>query len=899
MASTATDLLIGKVAGILESEASSIVGVRDQVDEIKQELISMKSFLKDAEGKKPQTEGEETWVASVRDLAYDVEDIIDEFMGRFASCLHKAIHIPKKLWYRRQIGKKLQKITKTIKDITERNQRYDIDPLEGTSSDDIKKWVKNQAESSLFIKEDELVGIEDKKQILMGWLMNGEQQQAVISVVGMGGSGKTTLVAKTFPSESVKRHFSCYAWITASQSYVIEDLFRSLIKEVHQATKEEVPAAADLNSMSYRELLHILVTYLESRRYLVVLDDVWDIKLLKEMRIALPNRQLGSRIMLTTRKEDLAFYSFGVESHVHRIQPLEKNEAWELFSKKAFSTYHKKRCPPELESSAWELLGKCKGLPLAIVALGGLTSSKESSTEWRKVCNSINWHLINDHFLEPLKTILFLSFNDLPYRLKHCFLYCSIFPEDYLIRAERLIRLWIAEGFVEHVKGVTLEEVSESYLMELNFRSMLQVVRCPTIRQACKMHDLMRELALSTLEKEKFCVVYDGREVMEEIRARRLSIQTSEGEIKVCKGMSQLHSFHVFVTGVFWPSISSTLLSQFKLLRILDLENVPIEELPDGLMYLFNLRYLSLSRTSIKRLPESIGQLCNLQTLDISDTEIETLPKEIAKLVNLRHLIIYAKGIRAPSNICMLKTLQVLSFVESDSEGNFFKLVGNMTQLTHIGITNVKGSNEMNLCASIQKMKLLCYLYLLVTREEEFLRIDAFASLPGPPPHLQRLLLSGKLATVPSWFASLRSLTDISLRWSRLKEDVLPHIEALLCLRRLILVNAYVGNELCFNIGFARLTHLELLNFPCLKNITIEEGVMPKLQLLILHCCMKLKALPHGLEFLRNLETLRLGSVPMKIIENIREGGLDHPKVQHIHEIDQIYETSSATFSAR
>lgn len=153
------------------------------------------------------------------------------------------------------------------------------------------------------------------------------------------------------------------------------------------------------------------------------------------------------------------------------------------------------------------------------------------------------------------------------------------------------------------------------------------------------------------------------------------------------------------------------------------------------------------------------------------------------------------------------------------------------------------------------------------------------------------------IATVPSWFASLRSLIDISLRWSRLKEDLLPHIEALPCLRRLILVNAYVGNELCFNIGFARLTQLELLNFPFLKNITMEEGVMPKLQL-ILHCCMKLKALPHSLEFLRNLETLRLGSVPMKIIENIW-GGVDHSKVQHIREIDQIYETSSLTSSAR
>ncbi|CAL2275851.1 unnamed protein product [Prunus armeniaca] len=242
----------------------------------------------------------------------------------------------------------------------------------------------------------------------------------------------------------------------------------------------------------------------------------------------------------------------------------------------------------------------------------------------------------------------------------------------------------------------------------------------------------------------------------------------------------------------------------------------------------------------MKKLPESVGQLCNLQTLDISDTEIETLPKEIAQL-RRKHI----------------------------------KLVGNLTQLTHIGITNVEGSNEMNLCASMQPVFI------------------------GPPPHLQRFLLSGKLATVPSWFASFRSLTNISLRWSRLKEDLLPHIEALPCLRRLILVNAYVGNELCFKIGFAKLTHLELLNFSFLKNITIKEGVMPKLRLLVLHCCMNLKALPHGLEFLQSLETLRLGSVPMKIIENIREGGVDHPKVQHIREIDQIYETSSATSSAR
>ncbi|KAB2635108.1 disease resistance protein RPM1-like [Pyrus ussuriensis x Pyrus communis] len=835
MASAAIDLLIGKTVGILESEASCIVGVRNQVDEIKQELISMKSFLRDADGKKAHTEGEEAWVASVRDLAYDVEDMIDEFMGRFARWLSKTLHISKYHWYRSRYANRLHKtillakkqITKTIKDIPERNQRYGIDRIEGASSDEIQRWVKNQAESSLFIMDDELVGIEGKKQLLIEWLMNGEQQQTVVSVAGMGGSGKTTLVVKIFSSESVKRNFSCHAWVPT-----------------------------DLYSMSYRELLQIIVTYLESRRYLVVLDDVWDVKILKEIRIALPNRQLGSRIMLTARKEDIACYSFGLETHVHRIQPLESNEAWELFNKKAFSTYSNNCCPPELELSTWELLGKCKGLPLAIVALGGLMSSKESAAEWNKVRNSLNWHLIDDHFLEPVKTILLLSFNDLPYRLKHYFLYCSIFPEDYLIRTERITeritRLWIAEGFVEHVKGVMPEEVAESYLMELNF--------------PCKMHDLMRELVLSISEKEKFCVVYDGREVVEEeIGARRLSIQIIRQEINSCKGMSQLCSFHVFAPDIFSQSISNTFLSQFKLLRILDLEDVQIEELPNYLMYVFNLRYLNLSRTPIKKLHESIGQLFNLQTLDIMSWEFT-----------------YAKGIRAPSTIYMLRKLQVLSFIESN--GDIIQLVENMTQLTRLGITNIKGSDEIDLCASIQKMKLLYYLYLLVNNDQEFLRIKALASPPGPPTHLQGLLLSGKLAAVPSWFGSLKNLTDISLRWSRLEEDVLPHMEALPCLRRLILVNAYLGNEL----------------FEKYNNSRCDA-------FLVLHNCMELETLPNGLQYLTNLETLRLVSVPLvncqiptvptKLMESLHKRAVDHPKVQHIHKTNHIWNASSRSSS--
>ncbi|KAM5569842.1 hypothetical protein ABKV19_017053 [Rosa sericea] len=241
--------------------------------------------------------------------------------------------------------------------------------------------------------------------------------------------------------------------------------------------------------------------YLESKKYLVVLDDVWDIKVWREIRVSLQERQLGSRIIVTTRKEDVASNSFGVRSHVHHIQPLLKNEAWEFFCKKAFSSNEHKTCPPDFVSLACQLVEKCEGLLLAIVALGGLMSSKKSLDQWQQVCNILNWHLDNNPLLlDHVKHILLLSFNDLPSQLKHCFLYCSLFPEDFSIKRKRLIRLWIAEGFVENVKGITPEEVADGYLWELCFRSMLQVVeRNGTGRpKEVKMHDLMRDLALST-----------------------------------------------------------------------------------------------------------------------------------------------------------------------------------------------------------------------------------------------------------------------------------------------------------------------------------------------------------------------------------------------------------------
>ncbi|KAM3681563.1 hypothetical protein ACJW31_12G006200 [Castanea mollissima] len=891
---TAVLALLIKSIRPLSNEASLLWMVSNAIEDVKEELKKMQSVLIDADKKGAVSEGEKAWVATVTDIAYNVEDVIDKFMyqisrerigGRSARFLCHTIYFPKNLWERHKTASKLQIIKNKIQAIPD-IKRYAIDPNMAGSSSNHRPNL-HHAESHLFLKEDELVGIKEKRQLLMGPLMDGEPERTVISVVGMGGSGKTTLVANIYNNDDVKRHFDCYAWITVSQVYDTEDLLRSMIKEFDKSWKNSNPVyPEDLSSIEYRALSERLVNYLNKKKYLLVIDDVWKTGLLDLLKAPLPDGCPGSRIILTTRNEDVASYHFWGKIHIHRIELLEKEDAWMLFCKKAFSSSPDGCCPQGLESSAKELVEKCEGLPLAIVAFGSLMYSKNIS-QWNEIRNSLNWNLSNNPKLQGVNSILLLSFKDLSHHLKHCFLYCSFFPEDYMIRRKRLMKLWFAEGFIEQVEGSTPEEVAESYLEELVFRNMLQVVRRNEFGRpkAFKMHDVMRDLALSISKKENFGVVRNGGEEMAECKARRISIHTNK-ELRSFSGVSKLRSFLVF-------NKLKTLPSGIKMLRVLDWAGAEIDELPNKVVNLFNLRYLNLKGTSIKELPKSISRLLNLQSLDISDTRIKALPRKIGKLKNLQYLIMHShnrnsndfrivNGVQVPSQICRLTNLQSVSVIEARDD--LIRQIRSMTQLTSLGISNVKAADEIDLCDSIQGMTLLRRLLIMVTNEEETLRMDALSS---PPRNLQSLVLVGKLENVPQWFSSLEKLTFLYLHWSRLEEDVLSQIAALPNLVRLSLNNAYSGNQMVFHTGFPKLTSLTIRNFPELNEIIIREKVMPKVQSLYIADCMELETVPKGIEYLENLQELILESVSMQLKNriNLGEGSGDFAKVQHIPKI--------------
>lgn len=917
MASATVDFGIGRILSVLENEALLLSGVHGEIEKMNKELLIMKSFLEDTHkhsgngSTTTTTQLFQTFVANMRDLAYQVEDIIDEFtyhIHGYRSCtkLWRVFHFPRYMWARHSIAQKLEMVNVMIQSISDSMRRYyrsENYQGQGASSidDGGAKLVNNISESSLFFSENSLVGIDAAKGKLMGWLLSPEPQRIVVSVVGMGGSGKTTLSANIFKSQSVRKHFESNAWVTISKSYVIEDVFRTMIKEFYKEAQTQIPA--ELHSLSYRELVEKLVEYLQSKRYIVVLDDVWSTGLWREICIALPDGICGSRVMITTRSMNVASYSYGIGSQKHEIELLKEDEAWVLFCNKAFSGSLEQCRARNLEPIARKLLERCQGLPLAIGSLGSMMSAKKLESEWKKVYNTLNWELNNNLELRVVRSILLLSFNDLPYPLKRCFLYCSFFPVNYRMKRKRLVRMWISQRFVEPIRGVKAEEVADSYLNELVYRNMLQVILWNPFGRpkVFKMHDVIREIALSISKTERFCDVYnddngdveaDDAETTEGYGTRHLCIRRGmrSGSLRT----TNLHTLLVCSSS----KQNIELPPNLNFLRALDLEHSAITKLPDCLVTLFNLKHLNLSKTQVKKLPKDFHKLINLETLNTKHSKIEELPPGMSKLHKLRYLITfrsnnghdsnwnYVLGTRISSKIWILKDLQVMDCFNAEAE--LIKNLGNMTQLTRISLVMVRREHGSDLCDSLNKIRKLRFLSLTSIHEEEPLELDDLIATAS----IEKLFLAGKLERVPSWFNTLQNLIYLGLRGSQLQENIILSIQTLPKLVWLSFYNAYMGPRLCFAQGYENLKTLDIVQMQHLTGVVIEYGAMIGLQKLYIRACRGLESVPEGIENLINLQELHLTHVSDQLVERIRgEGSIDWSRVKHIPAIKHYSRT--------
>ncbi|KAF4361378.1 hypothetical protein F8388_012838 [Cannabis sativa] len=884
------DLVLGKVLSFVGNELFLLSGVEAELEKIKNELEYMQSLIIDTKGKRGLSDLEKTVVRKFKEKADDIVDFIEEYTyfsnkNRNSNEFYTSIIcFPNALIRKHQLATKLHHIRRSIREMRETsNQYYAIDrhhhhhhQQQCNKSDEYDtEWAmkKSIGELALFESDKNLVGIEDSKNELMELLLGESKDLTVISVLGMGGSGKTSLVASLLRSPVVKKHFcGFYAWITISQTnYTIDNVLRSIFKEFADRVEDNVNPQ-ELNTMNQVQLVKMIMKKLQHKRYLVVLDDVWEIEnMWLVLKSALLENSLGSRILLTTRKEDVATFSLGTKRNVYNVRPLTENKAWELFWKKALP-HDPDQCSTQLLQTARNLIKKCGGLPLGIATLGALMSTKKLEfPDWEGVLRSLNWELSNNQRLNSLKSILLLSFYELPNRLKQCFLYCGNFPEDFEINPRRLARLWIAEGFVELGRGMTHDMMAERYITELVHRGLLQFTRRNHSTQCLTMHDLNREFAVSIAEEEGFFHVYNGQETNQHNKVYRLAVH--ENYRGAFGSMSKVRSFFVFGSNI----VDSSLLLQnlpcdFTLLRVLDLKDFPIPELSKNIVNCYNLTYLCLKRTQVKELPKGIGKLRNLQTLDIRQTEIKVLPKGIVKLTNLRHLFMrqfnYAAKLMEFDhfNICYstkalaaglsnLKKLQVLDSVEAGKDT--IRELRSLTQLTKIGLTNVHEVDGEDLCILIKEMKCMNFLLLQASNVNEVLKIDELSNLASQ--FLAKLYLIGKLERLPCWLASLECLKILFLSWSRITDGelILSHVSTLPNLTTLSLIKSYEGNQLWFENGFVKLEILLLCCMPQLNEVIIERGVMPQLEKLFIVRCSHL-LIPRGIEHLSRLQMKRL-----------------------------------------
>ncbi|XP_024018742.1 disease resistance protein RPM1 [Morus notabilis] len=897
MAETAVGLVIDKLIPLLTEEAYLLRGVENDVEEIKCDLDFLSAFLNDADTRAEREIDQRTsnsigvkiWVQKLRKEAFELEDVIDEYTHlmaqqrhphkhRFIGFLRSSVCLIIKLKPRHNIASKIKDIKQRIRDINDKRATYGFNStLNGLATAAQQTTWYDPRKDSLFLQETEVMGIDSIRDKLIERLEDKSHNREVITLVGMGGLGKTTLANQIY--YCVKGRFDYHAWVEVSQSYDNAELLRKLMKKFFQEREEPVPM--EIDTMDESTVTTKLKDYLQGKSYIVVFDDVWNVSFWDGVKNALPYKNEQCRgIIITTRDVKVAnSCKRSTSVYIHHMEPLHQETAWELFCNRAFQYDFEGHCPADLEKLSLEILTRCEGLPLAIVVIAGVLSTKSKTPEeWQKFRTTLSSELESNEHLASIDKILSLSYNNLPYYLKSCFLYFGIFPEHYSIRCRRLIRQWIAEGFVNKKKDKTLEVVAGEYLTELINRSLVQVseVDFDGKPRSCRIHDLLREIVVKKMEDLHFCKVLSRSDTTFKGFTRRLSIlHSSSDAFESFSKTSHVRSLFVFVKDEIPVSLPSVISTNFKLLKVLDFEYVPsLDNLPEDVGNLFFLRYLSVRGTRVMFLPKAIGKLENLETLDLKRSLVHEIPAEINRLHKLRHLLGYhfdekadwsinsVRGVKIQKGIRRLRALQKLYFIEANTIGiDVFRELRELRELRKLGIKKLRSEDGRAMCDCIQEMEHLESLSICSTREDEKIDLECLSS---PPQFLRRLYLKGHLGKLPEWIPKLQYLVRIRISWSKLEDDLIETLQNLQNLLEIGLFHdAYYGEKLHFKVGtFGKLKVLNMMSLNRLNSISIEEGALCNLEELSIGPCPELKKMPLGFQHLRNLKLLRFSEMP-------------------------------------
>ncbi|XP_026661943.1 disease resistance protein RGA2-like [Phoenix dactylifera] len=838
-ASHVADKLADKVSLHLDDRYDLRTGAKAMAEDVKARLPRIRAVIQAAEGRPIRDPTLAAWLRQLKDAAYEADDVLDELEFKE---LHDKLHGKSKVSDFVSPAVKLLKHfimsddnLKNLKNLAGNLEKIylDINCMEEQLKDYNSQQRSVTRETSSII-QDIVVGRDKERDMILDVLLHLADEPessikcgtgsssypslGVLPIVGIGGVGKTAVAQLIYNDERVARHFELRKWVYVSDNFDVKRISREL---AYDSVHDRIPDDISLNG-----ILGKVRDATRNKRFLLVLDDVWDEtgSNWRELRGVLTSGAKGSMALVTTQSPIVAEV-MGTMDPIE-LKSLQEDDYWILFEHCAFG----EKILEEERREKLQIIGrkiseKLHGLPLAGKVLGSLLNSKLDEDYWKMILESEWWE--QEYVLDNILPSLALSYEHLNANLKQCFAYCSIFPRSYVFEKDRLVQMWMAQGFIQNKSRVRMrmEDIGGQIFDELTRRYFF----LPTLTDKYVMHDLIRELAVFVSLDECLVISDEKGEIPETIRHLTLRTDKKMNAIMDTCRLQNLRSILFFgdYDSENFYSFLDGMLKQSKSLRLLDLSysHLKLDKLPDAISGLSHLRYLDVSCTKIRHLPKSfdtislitgIGDLINLQELE----EFRVTKKR-------RHEIGELKGLRNLRRRLAIKNLENVNSKEEAMEAM-------LKDREHLTALNLMKKLDARSLPDAEK--------------------EIFEGLQ-PHPSLKELTIRGyEGIEFPTWLVEsnfLANLEFISLD-SCVKLESLPPLGQLPFLKELHLANMpavkRIGREFYGDTGVA---------FPFLEALTFKgfwkweewlepDGAqfLPRLRILELRGCDKLRKVP-------------------------------------------------------
>ncbi|XP_047946924.1 disease resistance protein RGA2-like isoform X2 [Salvia hispanica] len=849
MAEAFLKVVLDNLGSLIKEEIGLILGVDEEMQKLSSTFTTLQAVLEDAEDKQIESKPIRDWLQKLNALAYKIDDILDECNTHVSKLKHTRNKLSRyslqKILYRHKIGRRMKQVTKQLDGVAAERAKFHLLEM---PVDRPREVAASRETGSLLNHTNQIYGRKKDKEKIVGILLNDvkeNQDMSVLPIIGVGGLGKTTLAQLVFNDPRVVDHFNIRIWVCVSDNFELKTLVKAMIEAATGSAK-----ATDLHQLDVVE--HQLSDLLSQKRYLIVLDDVWNDQQEKwfELKDTLSCGSTGASIIVTTRQKKVADIMGTLPPHF--LKGLSDENCWMLLRSRAFG--HEEEASLQLELIGKQIVKKCAGVPLAAKALGGILRFKRTREEWIYVKESELWKLSPEESL--ILPALRLSYHHLPLQLRQCFAYFAAFPKDHEIEKEELILRWIAHGHIPSNGNIQGEDVGNQICNELLLRSLLQT----SVRNDKFMiiHDLVHDLAQSIMENKvpgipsdrnilrastiRECLNLSGKLEIRHLERVKDHLDAKKANMAAKKNLKEL--------SLLWERDDLSKLEE-------DIDEKVLEALEPHP----NLESLQIKGFRGRFLPRwmTYSTLGNVVRINITDClNCSCLPK-LEELTHLKRL--------------ELKNIGVEYIIEENGSGNPVKIqFPALEELILSNIPNLKGLSKEQLSnEAFPKVKSLWIPHCTSLRLQQL-------------PFLQKL----EYLNCSSSTLALLSEQDIPRALCVYIEESLTcfPMEMLVQypkLRSLIISDA---KEISVTRGGLEalkvLTFLRLLNFDTMT--CIPQGMLRNLsalQTLSIISCREIVELPEEIKHLHNLQNIHLSRLPKMVC-------LRKP-LQHLPTLEYLY----------